>query len=69
VAAGGYVLQGLLAAANAPGWTSWVSPWHWYLRTNMLVDGPDAVALLLPLILLGVIAAVGIIAFDRRDLR
>ena len=69
VAAGGYVLQGLLAAANAPGWTSWVSPWHWYLRTNMLVEGPDAVALLLPLVLAGAIVGAGIVAFDRRDLR
>lgn len=69
VAAGGYVLQGLLAAANAPSWTRWASPWHWYLRTNMLVEGVDALALVLPIVLAVGFVAAGTVAFDRRDLR
>jgi ABC-2 type transport system permease protein len=69
LAAGGYLVQGLLAAARAPEDTRFVSPWHWYLRTNMLVDGVDPLAFLLPLLTVAVLAAVAGVVFNRRDLR
>jgi ABC-2 type transport system permease protein len=69
VAAAGYVLQGLLAAARAPDALRLASPWHWYLRTNMLVDGVDPLAFALPLVAVVVLTAVAVVAFGRRDLR
>ena len=69
VALGGYVLQGLLAAAGASESAWMASPWQWYLRTNMLVEGPDLVAFALPLtvVMAALSASVGV--FTRRDLR
>jgi len=69
VAGGGYVLQGLLAAANAPEWLRFASPWHWYLRRNMLVEGIDPLSFLLPLTLAAVAVVAGLVVFERRDLR
>jgi ABC-2 type transport system permease protein len=69
VAAGGYLLQGLLAAARTPAWTRYASPWHWYLRRNMLVDGVDPIAFVLPLVVVAALFLASIVAFDRRDLR
>ena len=69
VAVAGYLLQGLLAASGASAAARMVSPWQWYLRRNMLVDGPDAVAFLLPLAVsvVAMLASIGV--FVRRDLR
>jgi ABC-2 type transport system permease protein len=69
VAAGGYLLQGLLAAARSPDAARFLSPWHWYLRHNMLVEGVDPVAFLLPLAAVLVLAVVAVVGFGRRDLR
>jgi ABC-2 type transport system permease protein len=69
VAAGGYILQGLLAAAGAPVSTRFASPWHWYLRRNMLVSGVDPLAFVLPLVAVAVLVVVAAVVFDRRDLR
>jgi ABC-2 type transport system permease protein len=69
VAAAGYLLQGLLAAAKASEAAKFASPWHWYLRRNMLVGGPDALAFVLPVSLVAVLLVVALVAFDRRDLR
>ena len=69
VAAGGYLLQGLLAAARAPESSRFVSPWHWFLRHNMLVEGPDPVAFALPLLLVVALLVLALAAFERRDLR
>jgi ABC-2 type transport system permease protein len=69
VAGGGYLLQGLLAAARTPAWTRYASPWHWYLRRNMLVEGIDPLAFVLPLIVVGAAFVVSVLVFDRRDLR
>jgi hypothetical protein len=69
IAGGGYILQGLLAAARTPEWTRFASPWHWYLRRNMLVEGLDPLAFVLPLTLAAVVVVAGLVVFDRRDLR
>jgi ABC-2 type transport system permease protein len=69
VAGGGYLLQGLLAAARAPEAARFLSPWHWYLRRNMLVTGIDPLAFVLPLLALVVLVGVATVVFDRRDLR
>lgn len=68
-AIGTYLLQGLLAAADAPTAVRNLVPWHWYLEHNMLLFGPAWRALWLPLALAGVAAWGGRIAFARRDLR
>lgn len=69
LAAAGYLLQGLLAAARTPEPSRFASPWHWYLRHNMLVDGPDPIAFALPLLLSAALLAVSLASFERRDLR
>jgi ABC-2 type transport system permease protein len=69
VAAGGYLLQGLLAAARAPEITRFASPWHWYLRRNMLVEGIDPLAFALPLAVVVALVVVAASVFARRDLR
>lgn len=69
VAAGGYLLQGLLAAARAPESSRFASPWHWYLRRNMLVEGPEPIAFALPLLLTTALLALSLASFERRDLR
>jgi ABC-2 type transport system permease protein len=68
-AVAGYVLQGLLAAARAPEWARLASPWHWYLRRNMLVDGVDPLAFVLPLSFAILFFAGSVVVFNRRDLR
>lgn len=68
VAVGGYLLQGLLAAAHASEAVRFVSPWHWFLRRNMLVEGLDPLAMLLPLGCSALLVAVSLVVFARRDL-
>lgn len=68
VAVAGYLLVGL-SAAGAPEALRWVSPWHWYLDRNLLVDAPPATATLLPLTLALALAAAGRWRFVHRDLR
>ena len=69
VAVVGYLLQGLLAAAGASDNVRMVSPWQWYLRRNMLVEGPDALAFVLPLLVTVLCLGVSVVVFTRRDLR
>ena len=69
VAVAGYLLQGLLSAAGASETLRMASPWQWYLRHNMLVDGPDALAFALPLSVSLLALCVSVIVFSRRDLR
>lgn len=67
-AVGGYLVQGLLAAADAPAAVQQLNPWHWYLERNMLIEGATLSALLLPLVAACVVLAAGAISFVRRDL-
>lgn len=69
VAAGGFLLQGLLAASEPPAWTKWLSPWHWYLGRPALVDGWTWAAIVIPLGLIVVLVVSATAAFERRDLR
>lgn len=69
LAVGTYLLQGLLAAANAPTAVRNLVPWHWYLERNMLLFGPSWRAVLLPLVVAATAAVGGRFAFTRRDLR
>lgn len=69
VAVAGYVIQGLAASAPAVEFLRFVSPWHWYLDRNLLVQAPSLQSTLVPLALGTALAAAGVTAFLRRDLR
>ena len=69
VAVGGYVLHGLIAAADALEPAGFLSPWHWYLERNLLAAPPKAQAVAPPLVLTALVTAAGARAFVRRDLR
>lgn len=69
VAVGGYLLHGLSASAPALHGVRGVSPWWWLLDRNLLVQDPTFLALGLPVVLAVVLASIGLLAFDRRDLR
>lgn len=68
-AVAGYLLQGLLAAASAPDGLRYVSPWHWYLRRNMLAEGVDPLAFGLPFACIAALVALSLATFRSRDLR
>jgi len=67
LAAATYLMHTLSETASLPGWMQTVSPWYYYDGLNVLIDGVDpfSVGLLLGLALL--LVAVGIFAFERRD--
>lgn len=68
VAAGGYLVQGLAAISGGLSAVQTVSPWHWYLDRNVLIDGLPAAAVLGPVILTGLFFIAGRHLFARRDL-
>ena len=68
-AVGGYVLQGLIAAAEVFAPARFLSPWHWYLDRNLLVAAPGFQAVMLPLILAALVSLAAMLVFLRRDLR
>jgi ABC-2 type transport system permease protein len=63
-----YLHRGVVGVSDPAHALRWLSPWHWYVDRNMLVDGiaPDAL-LVPPLVCLAVLVA-GLVAFERRDL-
>jgi len=65
----GYMLHGVAASSRPLQPLGWVSPWHWYLDRNMLVNGASLWPIVLPLVCTVPVAAAGIAAFLRRDLR
>jgi ABC-2 type transport system permease protein len=69
VAVAGYMLEGLLAVTDALSPLRLVSPWHWYLARNALVDGTTPQATLLPVLVAAGLAAFSAWRFERRDLR
>lgn len=68
-AIGGFLLQGLLAASDPPGWARWLSPWHWYLHRPAIVEGWTWPMLVLPGVGAVALVALGTLRFERRDLR
>lgn len=69
LAVGGYMLHGLAASAPALRGLRVLSPWWWFLDRNLLVQRPTLLALGLPVVLAVVLAFVGLLTFNRRDLR
>ena len=69
VAAAGFVLEGLVSASDALSSLRFFTPWHWYLRRNMLVEGVSPEAIVVPLVLSTALFVAGTVAFARRDLR
>ena len=68
-AAAGYLAQGILVAADAPAVVLNLTPWHWFLKQNLLVAGPNLAAWLPALGLSVAIAAASLPRFLSRDLR
>jgi ABC-2 type transport system permease protein len=68
VAAAGNLAQALLVAADVPEFVRFFSPWYWYLRENLLVQGPDAMAVVPALILSAAVAGLAWPRFLARDL-
>lgn len=64
----GYVIFGLVSAGVIQ-WSRIASPWWWYLSRNILQRGISVESVVVPLGLSAILAAVGVWAFSRRDLR
>lgn len=64
----GFLGQVLAALAQPLEWMRVISPWYWFLEPNPLVTAPGWLSLALPLVLTAVLVAVGVWAFNRRDL-
>ena len=69
VAVASYLLQSLIAATDVLDVARFVSPWHWYLDRNLLVQDAAPAAIAVPLALAGALALAGGWLFLRRDLR
>jgi ABC-2 type transport system permease protein len=68
VATAGYLLQGLAATSDVLGPVANLSPWHWYLDRNILVDGLAPAAVVAPVLVAALLFAAGAWVFNRRDL-
>lgn len=69
VGVAGYLIEGLLALGDAADPLRFVSPWHWYLGRNMLVDGVAPDAIVPPLLASALLVGSATRLFGRRDLR
>ncbi|MEO8540554.1 MAG: ABC transporter permease subunit [bacterium] len=69
IAAGGYVLLGLFSAIDAPEPVRYLTPWYWFLKTNLLISGADWMAFVPALALSVLIGAAAIPIFANRDIR
>ena len=68
VVTAGYLLQGLAATSDVLGPVANLSPWHWYLDRNILVDGLAPAAVVAPVLVAALLFAAGAWVFNRRDL-
>jgi ABC-2 type transport system permease protein len=68
VAVAGYIAFGLVNSGVATI-LRFVTPWWWYMSRNILASGLSPEAVVVPLALSVVLAALGVAAFERRDLR
>ena len=69
VAVAGYLLAGLLTTTDSLNWLQALSPWHWLLDRNVLVNGTPPVPLIIEIVLSITLVAFGVQRFNRRDLR
>ena len=69
VAVAGYLLAGLLTTTDSLNWLQALSPWHWLLDSNVLVNGTPPVPLIIEIALSITLVAFGVQRFNRRDLR
>jgi ABC-2 type transport system permease protein len=69
VAVAGYLVQSLLALTDVLRPLRFLTPWHWYLERNMLVDGPAPGAVVIPILGSVLLLLIGWAVFVRRDLR
>ena len=68
VAAAGYMALGLFSAISAPTAVRYLTPWYWFLKANLMVTGANVVAFLPALILAGIVTAIAVPVFVRRDI-
>ena len=68
IAVAGYLLYTLSNVTDSLGWTTWFSPWRWYMADAMLIDGLTP-AVLLPVLLALVCQGLALLRFVDRDLR
>jgi ABC-2 type transport system permease protein len=64
-----YVINGLAATVEAARPLRFITPFHWMLGRNMLVQGVAVEAITLPFAFAAVFVGVGVWAFNRRDLQ
>ena len=67
VATLGFVLHGLLSAVDVPDWMHYLTPWHWFLKENLLAAGPSWLAFVPATVLAMAVAMLAVPAFERRD--
>lgn len=68
-AAAAFLLNGFGDLIDLLGTLRVVSPWHWYVGSEPLVNGFTLFSTVPPLLTSAVLMAIGVWAFDRRDLR
>ncbi|MEX2393748.1 MAG: ABC transporter permease subunit [Actinomycetota bacterium] len=69
VAVATYILNGLAATVEVAAPLRFITPFHWMLGRNMLVQGVAVEGVTLPFAFAAVFVAVGVWAFNRRDLQ
>ena len=69
IAVGTYVLHALAASAEVVRPLRVLSPWWWFLDRNLLLHDPTFLSLGLPIVLAAAAAVIGVLAYERRDLR
>lgn len=68
-AATAFLLNGFGDLIDVLGTLRVVSPWHWYIGSDPLTNGFTVFSTIPPIVTTVVLFAVGLWAFDRRDLR
>ena len=69
IGVGTYVLHALAASAEVVRPLRVLSPWWWFLDRNLLVHDPTFLSVGLPIVLAVIVSFVGVLAYERRDLR
>ena len=69
VAVAGFLIHALAPLAKVMEDLRWGSPWYWLLRENPVVTAPNLLNTVMPLGFTVVFVGLGVLAFDRRDLK